>query len=120
MRKNKYLKDLAIQLLVIALVIASFRLIDDRKWASVWAGSLFVLTPLVLAYFEYRHAKWRQWVWWLGVSQFFLFFALPTFFGRALNWSEDFRDIFLLGLPLSHLHKLANISYLVMMATTLI
>lgn len=120
MRKKKFLQDLGVQALVIVLVILNFKFMPDKKSASLIAGGLFLLTPSWRAWLEYRQARWSNTLWWLGVAQFLLLFALPIFFGRILNWSVEFEKISLFGVPLSLFHRFSSTSYFLMMLTTAI
>ncbi len=118
MRQKKYLAYLVLQLSVIAAVIFIFRIIEVRQVAAVFAGALFVLTPIVLLISEYRSSGFQEKVWYFGVLQFWVLFAVPIFCLRIVYWDKPFSEILLLGLSGDQLHVWSSKSYMVMMLIT--
>ena len=104
---------------VIAAVVFIFKLNSDVKLASVQAGVLFVLLPLILGGLEWKKAAFQRKSFYLGLLQFWGFFALPILGLRLLNWDAAFSDLSILGVPGTTLHQFANQSYMLMMALTL-
>lgn len=110
---------MAAQALVIVAVIFIFKLNTDVKLASVQAGTLFFLLPLALGFLEWKKAGFARRSFYLGLLQFWIFFALPILGLRLLNWDANFSELSILGVPASTLHHYANSSYMLMMALTL-
>src|SRR5690606_34976149 len=102
----------------ILAVIAIFKLIADRQVAALCAGSLFVLVPLLMMIAEYRAQKLQNWVWLLCALQFWVFFALPIFGMRILNWGTAFNELSFLGISGPTMHELSNKSFMVMLIAT--
>jgi len=119
MRQKRFAAYLAVQTIVIIAVVFIFKLNSDVKIASVQAGTLFVLLPLVLGILEYKKAGLSRASFFVGLLQFWVFFALPILGLRLLNWDMPFNELSFLGIPGSVLHQYANHSYLLMMAMTL-
>lgn len=103
---------------MIVAVMGIFRFIEDRQIAATVAGFLFVLVPLVLMALEYRRAGLREKLWFAGVLQFWVLFALPILGVRLLNWGVPFEQLSVLGVPGPVLHQFSSKSYMVMMVIT--
>lgn len=103
---------------MIVLVTASFKMIADRQVAATVAGTLFVVVPAVLMLLEYRRARWQELMWYVGVLQFWLLFALPILGLRLLNWGIPFDQLSFLGIPGSVMHQWSSKSYMIMTAFT--
>lgn len=119
MRQKRFLAYLAGQAVVIIAVVFIFKLNSDAKLASVQAGTLFVLLPLILGILEYKKSKLARISFYVGLLQFWVFFALPILGLRLLNWDVPFNELSFVGVPGTTLHQYANHSYMVMMALTL-
>lgn len=116
MRQKRFLAYLALQAVVIVAVIFIFKLNVDVKLASVQAGTLFVLLPFTLGSYEWKSYGFVRKSFFVGLLQFWVFFALPILGLRLLNWDTAFSDLSFLGVPGPSLHRYANHSYLLMMA----
>ncbi|MBL7670899.1 MAG: hypothetical protein JNM39_10475 [Bdellovibrionaceae bacterium] len=112
--------DAGIQVVTPFLVILIFRYVHEKKIAAMAAGALFCCVPLVLAFREYRYQKFKNVLWWVGTSQFFLLFAMPIFLGRIVFWRMDFEKITIGTLSLASLHQWANLSYGLMLVCVLV
>lgn len=110
---------MALQLLVIIAVIFIFRIIEVRQVAAVFAGALFVLTPIVLLFWEYQSSGLQEKIWYLGVLQFWVLFAVPIFCLRIVYWDKPFAEILFLGFSGDQMHAWSSKSYIVMMLMTL-
>ena len=119
MRQKRFLAYLVGQAAVIIAVVFIFKLNNDVKLASVQAGTLFVLLPLVLGILEYKKSKLMRVSFYVGLLQFWVFFALPILGLRLMNWDVPFNELSFMGVPGATLHQYANHSYMVMMALTL-
>ncbi len=119
MRPKRFLAYLSGQATVIIAVVFIFKLNSDVRLASVQAGALFVLLPLILAILEYKKSKLTRVSFFVGLLQFWVFFALPILGLRLLNWDVPFNELSFIGVPGATLHQYANHSFVVMMALTL-
>lgn len=118
MRQKRFLAYLAVQVLVIISVILIFKLMSDVKIASTVAGVLFVVLPVALGGYEWKGHGFERKIFFAGLLQFWIFFALPILGLRLFNWDAAFSDLSVFGVPGPLLHKYANTSYLIMMALT--
>ncbi len=119
MRQKKFLVYVAIQALVLVCVAFIFKLNLEVKLASVEAGSLFVAIPLALGIVEWKQSGFFRMSFYIGLLQFWIFFALPILGLRLFNWDAPFSELSILGVPGTVLHQYANYSYILMMALTL-
>lgn len=119
MRQKRFLIYLLCQAIVIVGVILIFRTASDIKVGSVEAGVLFVLVPMILAFKEYRVAGLQQKIFYFGLVQFWVLFAVPILGLRLSHWESPFSELSLFGVPGTLLHQGANGSYLLWMACTL-
>lgn len=106
------------QAFVIVAVMGVFRALEDKQVAATVAGFLFVVVPLVLMILEYRRAGFQEKLWFAGVLQFWVLFALPILGIRLLNWGVPFEQLSVLGVPGPVLHQFSSKSYMVMMIIT--
>lgn len=120
MRRHRFFSYFLLQLLVIIAVMALFHFNSDKKTASVQAGFLFVLLPIVLISVEVLGFGYRGKLWLFGMIQFWFLFALPILTLRLMNWDADFSSLSYMGIPGPVLHQWSSKSYLLMMAITLI
>lgn len=118
MRKIRFVIYLLVQVLMTLAVIIIFKLNKDVKVASAEAGALFLLMPVVLMLIEARVSGFQQKLWFVGVLQFWILFAVPIMGLRLLNWGADFKDLSFLGVAGSSFHYWSNKSYMLMMAVT--
>jgi len=119
MRQKRFLVYLVVQAFVILLVVAIFKLNSDVKLASVQAGTLFVFLPMVLSAIEFKNHGLKRKSFFIGLLQFWIFFALPILGLRLLNWETPFDQLSIFGVAGTTLHQFANHSYFLMMALTL-
>lgn len=119
MRRNRFSVYLILQAIVIALVMVIFKVVPDRRLASVLAGSLFVVLPLGLMAFELFREGFKRWYWFLGTLQFWLLFAVPILGLRLTHWREPFVTLEVFGVPAPFLHQWSSKSYMLWMVVTL-
>ncbi|WP_413585086.1 hypothetical protein [Bdellovibrio sp. HCB274] len=120
MRRNRFLEYLVIQGLVIVAVMVIFASISDRQVAATIAGVLFVAVPLGLMAWEHQRAGFKEAVWYAGVLQFWVIFALPILGIRLMNWGVPFDQLSFWGIPGPLLHSWSSKSYMVMIVITAI
>ncbi len=100
----------------IPIVLALFKLNDNRTSAALMAGAGFVVWPTLFLIHEIssRISRPISRIHLLGCLQFLVFFALPILFLRLANLDVQFNELSLLGISASQLHRFSNISYIVM------
>ena len=118
MRQKKYLYDLVIQFLLIGVVIMLFKTNPSKLQASYWAGVLFVLMPLSMMSREWIFYRFTNRIWWAGVLQFWLLFAIPILILRILNPDTSLNEVSVGGMPVSIWHQISNMSYILLIAVT--
>lgn len=116
MKKITYRVQFTILAIWVPVVILIFKMIEDRQLAAVIAGAGFIFWPLFFLSYELlkKDKVDRSNIHLIGCLQFLVLFAIPLFLLRILNWGVSFNDLNLLGVPATQLHRLSNISYLVM------
>ncbi|MBX9766004.1 MAG: hypothetical protein K2X47_01925 [Bdellovibrionales bacterium] len=88
----------------VILVIVLFRIIPEKKIAATVAGLTFIGTSLALAMLAHRGRPVgsvlpsRSLTFWVSLG-FLVLVAIPMVAVRALNWSADFSDLTIWGLP---------------------
>ncbi len=111
---------LVLQILVSAVVVFVFRLVESRFSAGMIAGSLFVLlgVAVVSAGFAGKIRR-SSGTFLLGCVHLFGV-ALPMIATRALQAGAEFSQVYVLGMPGPVFHKLSTRLYLLMMVVTLV
>lgn len=120
MRQRRFLFYLLVQILVIVAVVLIFKYNSDVKIAATLAGALFVLMPVILTSIETRWTGFQKKIWFFGMLQFWVLFAVPILSLRVFNWEADFETLSFWGVPGPALHYWANKSYMLMMACTML
>lgn len=111
MRLNS--RSLVVALLLwIPVVGLLFATIPEKKIASLVAGVGFLILPLLVLNSEFAKAEQKSRAVILFTGVFFIFSALPIFLLRVLNWSREFSELSILGIPADYLHRSANFLYL--------
>ena len=97
-----------------------FRSNPDKVTASYWAGALFVLIPISMMMREWIFFKFLNRFWWAAVLQFWFGFALPIFVMRVIHPRESLSGMKIGFIEVDLWHKASNLSYLLLMAVTLL
>lgn len=109
---------LVLQVLTVPLVIMLFQLIEPRILAAMLAGLWFCVTSSFMAY---RSARWKDF-WKRPVFILSVVFSVgvsyPMLLVRALNWSKDFSELSIWGIPGPLFHKLSNYVFLALFVMT--
>lgn len=108
--------DLIALVFIIVSVIATFRLIEERRIAALVAGSQFIFIGTLLFAQSLRlpHRRTSLLFW---SSLIFLFgVALPMVIQRLRYWNHDFSEISIWGISGPHFHSLSNGFYLLLIA----
>lgn len=110
--KPTFLRILILFLNVVAVVIL-FRVIADKKIAATVAGLTFVGTSSLLVWQMHRlrplgsAIHYRSLTFWI-CGAFLLLIAIPMVSVRILNWSTEFSELFIWGLPGPDFHQLSS------------
>lgn len=103
---------------VVLTVLALFASIHEKQLAAVFAGGLFILSPLLVLTNEIRQQKLilalKSFSVW-GCLQFLILSALPVFLLRVTNWGVPFDQLSMLGVAGPDWHRFSNISFLLML-----
>lgn len=111
---QKVFAQVGLLVLHIALVMAIFRMIPDRKIAGLVAGSFFVEVAAVMIWSEVLWGRGAQ-SWLLRTAVLFLCVsALPVLALRLFYWEIPFDDIQILGITGRQIHQASNWTYLLM------
>lgn len=125
MRIKRLAIELVPLLLVIPLVMFVFWIIPERRIAAVIAGALFVGVPLALLLRRAFGGSAGQvagsaFLWWAGILQFWILFAVPILGSRLLWWNEPFESFHFFGQSADRWHQLSSKSYMVMLVLILV
>lgn len=120
MRPKHIAFETLLLLVLIPLVVMIFRVIPDRKTASVVAGALFVLVPLIVILWRRRLRPRPLMLWWVAVGQFWLIFAIPILGVRLANWDVEFAQLTWWGLSGTEWHQWSSWSFFAMLLGLLI
>jgi hypothetical protein len=115
MLTNPYRRLLLFNFVVVLVVMALFRWIPSRQTASLFAGILFLLSPLLTLGTEWRRQRSLRSVPALTALFFLLVSALPIFLLRLCNWGTPFEELSLLGWTGRQMHQASNFIFFVML-----
>lgn len=105
-----------LQVLVIPLVMLIFKLPAEKRWLSLAANGVFwCIAVLTIS----ARGSARKPIMLAGM-QFLLLAVIPITILRVLSWNDDFNTAEIVGITGKQWHSLSNISFLVMMAVTLV
>ena len=111
----RYRLFLFLELVVVLLIIGIFKFIEDRPIAGLIAGSVFLISTLLVIGIEWWAI--RKMTWALGGALLFLLGAvIPIFILRLSSWGIPFDEASLLGVSGGVWHKASNYLYLLMLA----
>lgn len=113
--RNRYRQYLSIEALVVILVLASFRFIEDRQIAAVVASFLFLSSTLGILFNEKRYPDFVKRVSFYTLLSFLCFSIIPVMSLRFLNWGVPFDELSMLGIPGRDLHKMSNYLFFAVM-----
>lgn len=116
---KKYVVFFALQILVIIAVTLVFKIIEDRKIASIIASLCFIGSSLYYVIIEYKDGVWKYSSVFISSILFLMAVALPMLISRILQWDVEFSQVVVLGIPGPLFHRISNGFYIAMMLTTL-
>ena len=118
--KNRYRIYLFAHIMVVLLVTIIFQTIPERKIAALFAGGLFLLSPLLVLYFEFKSKVLLKRMSTYGALVFLAISAIPILYLRLANWSEEFGTLTLFGFSGVQLHQLSNKVFILMLVCFLV
>lgn len=114
-QRNRFRNYLSIMAFVIIGVLLSFKMIPDKKMASLLASFLFIASATGVLIYERRFPGFQKRPSFWGVLAFLVFSALPILAVRLIYWDMNFEDIEVFGITGSLMHKASNNVFIVMM-----
>jgi hypothetical protein len=115
--------EFIVLLLWIPCVILTFKFIEDRKTAGLFAGAGFLLIPLFNIFRERKTkaSTASRLARVVASGLFFLLSAMPIFLYRVFNWDKNLEDISILGVMTGRqLHSFSNILFVSMILIYLV
>lgn len=120
MKQSKFLNVnviyLLISLSIIPIIILIFKNIHPKNLAALFAGSVFIFTSFIVLFLEFKNNRkkiFSSFSFW-GALGFLLFFSLPMFSVRILNYEIDFENLTILFMPAPQFHKVSNYGFMLM------
>ncbi|MEZ0392794.1 MAG: hypothetical protein ACAH59_11310 [Pseudobdellovibrionaceae bacterium] len=114
-KRNRFRNYLSLEALVILLVIGSFKVIPDKRTASLFASFLFISSSLAILYWETRTENFKKRASFWGALGFLVFSALPILALRLIYWEMPFEEIQMGPITGADMHKYANYVFFLMM-----
>lgn len=115
--KNRYLFYIAYFILTIPIVILIFKFIEPKKFASLFAGTLFITCSLLVAWGELRNKTIKSFS--MGMAMIFLiFFSGPMILVRIINYDLDFSEIQIAWFTGQQLHHYSNYAFVALIAAS--
>ncbi len=109
--KKRLMIYIIIDIIVILLVIACFRLIEERRIAAMYTSFIFITSALGIMAFEGKHPDRNKWVL-ISNLIFLLTAALPILALRLLFWDQVFDQIQWNGIQAKYLHQASTYLFL--------
>ncbi len=109
---------LFLELIVIGLVTAVFKLVADRLTAGAIAGTVFVLLGFYIVRGGWKDRTKRTASFWMGCVHLFAS-SLPLMITRLLNRTGGFEDVNVMGLPGPVFHRVSTTIYLALIIATI-
>lgn len=103
---------LVFQMLAIPMVLGLFRLPIDKAVISLMASAVFLTIALVTIFYAGPYKRIVR----VAGFQFLFIAVIPVLILRIKSWGNDFNTTLLLGGEGRDWHKIANISYLLMLS----
>jgi hypothetical protein len=113
-RIKTYAYYFLVQIVVVFCVIMSFKLIHPKEFASLFAGSSFVIGCFVVLYAEWLRFHHLKSLTSIATMLFLFLFAIPIFGVRLLNYGIPFDQLKVWGIPSPMMHGLSNYGFILM------
>jgi hypothetical protein len=114
-QRSRYRNYLSLEVLVVVLVVAAFRVIPDKQMASVVTSLLFLGSSLGILFWEKRYEGYQRRPTYWGTLVFLFVSALPIFLLRLIYWNVPFDQIHFLGVPATQMHQASNYVFILML-----
>ena len=102
---------LALLGLNVGFVVVCFRWIPEKKIAATAAGLSFILTSGALVLRTCRNLPGKPLTPWV-CGAFLILVAIPMVALRLLNWSVEFSDLIIWGIPGPEFHRMSSKAFL--------
>lgn len=116
-KRNRFRNYLSLEALVVVLVILAFKVIPDKKMASMLTSALFILSTLAIIYWESRYPDFQKRPSFWGAVTFLVVSALPIFAVRLIYWDLPFDEIRVGGITGAEMHKISNYVFILMLVS---
>jgi hypothetical protein len=107
-KNNRFRNYLRIEVCVILLVLLCFRMIPDKRTASLITSMLFILSSFGILIWEIRYPQFQKRATFWGLLVFLLFSALPILLVRLAYWDLPFEEIQVLGVSGTLMHRASS------------
>lgn len=119
MASRNFLRFFVVEILVIAVAVASFHFIHEKIFAGVVAGTAFTALGAWIFACGVRSPSLRKTpTFWFGCIHLFIV-ALPMMITRLLNHAAEFKDVLIWGLPGPVFHQISTGVYFALLAATI-
>lgn len=122
MKKITYRVEVILLVLWIPCVVLLFKLIPEKKVASVFTGVGFIALPTLFLINEWLRKKAGSTfskIYILINMEFLLVLGLPIFLLRVFNWNSEFSQLSFMGVPAENLHKFSNANYMLVLLSAM-
>ena len=118
--EKKYLKKILIfEILIVAAVPFIFKMIEPKKVAALFAGSLFVTLGVCVIYGSLKYSTLRK-TFYTAVGGIHLFVvSIPMLAARIFFFDTDFNQIQILGMGAPDFHKYSEWVYMALLFATM-
>ena len=114
-KRNRFRNYMSIEAVVILLVLATFKVVPDKKIASLITSFFFIASSVGILMWEMKYPGYKKRISFWGVIGFLLLSALPIFLMRVLNWNLSFEEIQFAGISGAEMHKLSTYVFFLLM-----
>ena len=104
-----------IEVCVILLVLLCFKIMPDKRMASVITSMLFILSSAGILFWEIRYPQFIKRPTFWGNVIFLLCSALPIFLIRLAFWEMPFEEIQVLGVTGAQMHQASSYVFFLML-----
>lgn len=119
-RRWRIVLEVILLIMHIALVMAIFRWIEDRKIAGVVAGGFFLEIGVVVMALEWWWGRGPRSLAFWAAAIFLVGSAIPVMALRLTHWEVPFDEIQWLGVTGRQLHQMSNGTYIAILLMAVI
>jgi hypothetical protein len=114
-KRNRFRNYISLEAVVIFLVLLTFRVVPDKKLASVITSIFFIGSSVGIMIWEMKYPGYKKRISFWGCAGFLLLSAIPIFLMRILNWNLSFEEIQFAGISGAEMHKLSTYVFFLLM-----